>query len=70
MEPEGFVRHLQWNNCSSSCFTVAENGILSEKFVHTDGLKTHVFLQAYTWSCENFSFKNEFTYLLTYLFTR
>ena len=32
----------------------------------TAGLKTHFFLQAYTWSCKNFSWRVYFTYLLTY----
>ena len=30
-----------------------------------DGLKTHLFLQVYTWCCENSNFKSAFTYLLT-----
>jgi len=34
-----------------------------------DGLKTHVFLQAYTLSSKNFSFKSELIYLFTYLLT-
>jgi len=34
-----------------------------------NGLKTQLFLQAYTRSSENFSFKSVVTYLLAYLLT-